>query len=152
MRRVHECFALLYERLWSFSFHPLSFWSSFCPVVHFSRPCLSSFVITAEAAQHKINTWPRNMRACAHLSHCYYVKVTRPGVELATSWSQVQCPIHYAIHTAISAHIIFTIITSVQQIVRTRKYAYEPRLITAWISSRCNNCHFALLVSVVYDL
>ena len=28
-RRVHECSALLYERLWSFSFHPLSFWSSF---------------------------------------------------------------------------------------------------------------------------
>ena len=28
-RRVLEWFALLYERLWSFSFHPFSFWSPF---------------------------------------------------------------------------------------------------------------------------
>jgi len=37
-RRVHECSALLYEELWSFSSHPLSFWSSFFRSC-ISQPC-----------------------------------------------------------------------------------------------------------------
>ena len=37
-RWVHECFALFYERLWSFSSHQLSFWSSFF------RSCIFQYV------------------------------------------------------------------------------------------------------------